>query len=411
MKLLLSFLFSFFFSLNLWAEASPVVLTKAKQFYPISLHLDILEDPLGKLTINDVTTSKMKERFKKNTSENPNLGIGKSVFWIRFNVKNEDPSSYWIVSYFFASQDKLAFFRKKGGLWKGSFTGDALKFSSREIKTRGFHFSIRPKGESTYFFRVEGFSKQVILSISSAEYLIEEVDKMNLGYGIFLGLSFMMVIYNVLLFLGLREVEEGKDYLYYVGHVLCISLATAIIIGPMQRFVSGDFPWFNNQGFICLLALSFLFLNIFTARLLHLKQTSPKLYNISKFWSFLWMMIFLFSPALSFRHSGILTIFSLFIFLPILAILVLVGVKNNVKSAKFISAGIMGMILGAIIFSLTVKGVLPSGFWSRNALLIGLVFEMVFLSLGLAINQQEKHLFYSKSMALKHIILREKKEK
>jgi hypothetical protein len=61
------------------------------------------------------------------------------------------------------------------------------------------------------------------------------------------------------------------------------------------------------------------------------------------------------------------------------------------------------MILGGLIFGLTIKGALPSGFWSRNALLIGLVFEMVFLSLGLAINQQEKHLFYSKSMAKKKV--------
>ena len=54
-----------FFTSVAFAEAPPVILEDGKEFYEIGLNLDILEDPSGKLTINDVSRPDWAEKFKK----------------------------------------------------------------------------------------------------------------------------------------------------------------------------------------------------------------------------------------------------------------------------------------------------------------------------------------------------------
>ena len=56
----------FFIVGNLFADAPPpVVLEDGKEFYEIALNLDILEDPTGKLTIEDVNSPEWAGRFKR----------------------------------------------------------------------------------------------------------------------------------------------------------------------------------------------------------------------------------------------------------------------------------------------------------------------------------------------------------
>ena len=55
-----------FHSVAIFANAPPVVLKDNQSFYEINLNLDILKDPSGQLTINDVIQPKWASQFKKN---------------------------------------------------------------------------------------------------------------------------------------------------------------------------------------------------------------------------------------------------------------------------------------------------------------------------------------------------------
>ena len=60
-----------------------------KEFYEIGLNLDILEDPTGKLTIEDVNSPEWAGRFKRSYKKTPTYGATESQFWLRFKINNK----------------------------------------------------------------------------------------------------------------------------------------------------------------------------------------------------------------------------------------------------------------------------------------------------------------------------------
>ena len=265
------------FSMVIQASASPVILEDGKDFYLIGLNLDILEDPTKKLTINDITEPKWSKEFKRSKSASPNLGTANSAFWARFKVKNNSSRKAWIFSDKFQTQDKIEFYQKKGKGWSKIVTGDAFPFKTRSIKTTPFNFTINPSFETEYYLRVEGFSKQLPLTISTSENFIEELSYKKIGHGLFFGIAITLIFYNALLFFSSRKLT----YLYYVGYTFISTLAVSAIIGTGQQHLWPNQPWFNNKGLIFLKAFSYLFMIFFFNKALRLKLESTRLFKIT----------------------------------------------------------------------------------------------------------------------------------
>ena len=53
----------------------PVILTDDAEKYPLGLHLEILEDPGGQLTIEEVTSPAYADQFVPSLDEAPNFGF------------------------------------------------------------------------------------------------------------------------------------------------------------------------------------------------------------------------------------------------------------------------------------------------------------------------------------------------
>jgi hypothetical protein len=83
-------------------SASPVVLTDEQDGYPLGLHLEILKDPDGQLTIEQVASPEYDERFVPNHEKTPNLGYTDSAYWVRFRARNETAETHdwrhWLLN-------------------------------------------------------------------------------------------------------------------------------------------------------------------------------------------------------------------------------------------------------------------------------------------------------------------------
>ena len=90
----------------IFAEAPPVVLEDGKEYYEIGLNLDILEDPTGKLTIDDVNSPEWAVKFKRSQDKVPNFGMSSSAFWARLKIKNKSEShKSWYLSQNYSLQN------------------------------------------------------------------------------------------------------------------------------------------------------------------------------------------------------------------------------------------------------------------------------------------------------------------
>ncbi len=66
----------------------PVILTPDRNEYLIGSHVEILNDPEKKYTIEDVSAQPVSSLFRPSKAEIPNFGFGSSAHWLRFTVVN-----------------------------------------------------------------------------------------------------------------------------------------------------------------------------------------------------------------------------------------------------------------------------------------------------------------------------------
>ena len=378
--------YSIFSCFKLWAEAPPVVLEKGKEKYEIGLNLDILEDKKGNLTISDVSGLKWSKEFKKSSSISPNLGRSKSTFWVRFKVRNMDPTTKWILSNSFVGQDYFDFYQKKKGGWKHIESGDMVEFSKREFQMRAFHFTLSQEEETFYYIKLKGFSNMLPLTISADHKFIKENMEANLAFGIYFGLALMMLIHNLFYYLRLWE----PNYLRYVCHVFIYIIFSGITSGYGYLAPTENLRWFNNEGHILFASLSPLSLNIFAAGFLNLREKNPYLYKISLFWSFIFVILTIsvfFIPLFYMRRIHNLAFLLFFI-----SLIFILSVKmlERFIPAKYFSAAIVSKIIGALILIMTLNGIITSNVFTRNASIFGSIIEMALFSLGLSYIQKIK---------------------
>jgi hypothetical protein len=80
-------------------QSAPAVrLSAASQKINLALNADILEDPNGKLTINEVTSSALDGQWVRNHEPTPNFALSDSAYWVRITLTSdlEQRNIWWL---------------------------------------------------------------------------------------------------------------------------------------------------------------------------------------------------------------------------------------------------------------------------------------------------------------------------
>ena len=89
---LMSWLLLPLFLLARLAWAQPMVDAASVSTQPLTLtsYVSVLEDPTGKLTLADVQSTELQNRFKADQPPGSSLAMGftRSAFWLRLNLSN-----------------------------------------------------------------------------------------------------------------------------------------------------------------------------------------------------------------------------------------------------------------------------------------------------------------------------------
>jgi hypothetical protein len=81
---------------SLAQAAIPLTLGDTHAEYLLGTHLEMLRDPSGKLTIDEVSSPDISRRFAPVKEKRPNLGYTRDAIWFRFTVKNNTNEPNWI---------------------------------------------------------------------------------------------------------------------------------------------------------------------------------------------------------------------------------------------------------------------------------------------------------------------------
>jgi len=92
------------------ALAAPAWLDQPMKGVPIGTHVELLEDPTGKLTLADVTTRPWIDAFRPATKDNVNLGYRDEALWLRIRLERGAAIGPWMLEVSYPMLDNLEFY-------------------------------------------------------------------------------------------------------------------------------------------------------------------------------------------------------------------------------------------------------------------------------------------------------------
>jgi len=360
-----------------------IVLTDSTPEVPIGLDADYLEDPAGKLTIENLTSQLREPNWEKSKQKAISFPVSKSAYWIRFAVKNESSRSDWVLESSYPHLDNISFFLPGSqGKFIEKRSGRMFPFSSREFKHKNVVFSMNlaTRSEAVFYVRVLSQSSlNCALSIWQHETLNEKAENEKFYLGLYFGIMLIMAMYNFSLFLSIGD----KAYLLYVIYVLCLVSYHLVLEGLMLQYVMPNYPVLVRTVTVPLGGSIGITAMLFAVLFLRLKTYAPMLRHT------MWLC------ATIFGGGGILvsfisypvglkvtTLFAL-TFPVILLVAGLLTLRRGYKPAKYFLFAWTVLIIAIIIFSLRLTGRIEPSFITEHGMELGSALEVLLLSLAL----------------------------
>ena len=345
----------------------------------------VLEDPASELTLADVQKPQVAARFTQaKTAAALNYGHSRSTVWLRLHMRNSsDRAVARFLEIGFARISEVEFYYPNpAGGYHAVVTGGAKPFASRAYKNRQFVFpvSLPAHTDETYYIKLR--SDLVLLAPArlwetEAFYLFERDD--YLLQALYYGMALALIIFNLLLFLMLRE----ATYLQYVSFAILVVLNVSVQGGLAQEFLWPKASSWSNSATAVLLPLVTGVFIVFTRKILDTRKVVPRFDLCLKA---LELACVPFSIAGFVALSTVFPLISNFVsvcYVTIFVAAVLCAMKRQRSAYLFLIAFTL-FLAGVLATVLRGAGLLPHGIFTTYGPQIGSALEMLLFSLVLS---------------------------
>jgi hypothetical protein len=383
-------------------------LTDEKLIANLGINVDILEDSTYTLNIQQLTTPGFSAKFRPSREAVPNLGYTRSAVWVRFSVKNLTFSDAWVLHAAYPDMDNVEFYAGEGLDWEVQELGQTLPFFSRKIISRDLLFPLSlPFGkERTFYLRYQNETGMTLpLRIFSSHQFQTFALKEQLLFGIFFGFMLVLSLYNLILYVKVRE----SGYLHYFLYATGYGLFQFSLYGLAHQYLWPGWTWWARNNVPLFLASAFFCRILFTMSVLDSKGNAPRLHRALQgllavpvlFAAYHGLAILdLLPPALALDPRSGLAGAALY-FSAFTIVILMLGIRclgKKVPAARSFLVAWIFMVSGLILYGLKAAGFLPSNFITEYGMLFGSVGEMCLLFIGLGesiqaikLEAQEEH--------------------
>lgn len=345
--------------------------------------LELLEDPTSKLTLLDVQTGGYRQQFARPTGS-PNFGFTTSAWWVRLRVHNDTDSDQPLtLRQDYPLIDYLDFWQQTtSGQWQQTATGDRRPFHQRAVEHRDFLFPIVVPAQSTseFYLRFQSSGPvNINLTLHTKQDLLIAISKEQLALGLYYGGFLVLAIYNLFIFLAVKD----RTFAYYLLYVVSYGLYMAVHNGLTFQFLWPNNPWLANQSLLVLLGLSLIWGLQFGRSILLLADIAPRTDRIA-----VWLQgLTVFATAIAPVQPYSLMILPMSVLTIAVTVMLMVmggiGLTVGVRSARYFVLAWSALLIGVMVYMLKTFGVLPHNALTQNGFQIGSLIEMILLSLAL----------------------------
>ena len=349
--------------------------------------LDLLEDPTGSLSTEDV--AHRLTDFHPAAKDSPSFGFTRSAHWARLRLRNPGPQERRLALLLTVPSIDSALLVCLPGHGRSCSPleiGDHQAFSRRPIRHRNPVFPLRLGAGQTadYLLRLQGTGAVAFrLQLWDPPLLRSEIESERLLFGLYYGLMLAMLIYNTFLLIAVRD----RAYLFYSLFILAFMLLQAAMDGNGFQYLwpnAGKWSDLTVPGFGYATAIA---AAQFTRIFIDTRKYTPLFEKL--------FLVFMGLCTLGSAWLGITALIGLRTLVLPSNIAMLLGIVLSLlasgialhrgsRPALFYLVGWSGFLLGSTALILRNVGVLPNMAlldWSTQ---IGSAALVLLLSLGLA---------------------------
>jgi signal transduction histidine kinase len=376
------------------AAAQPSVVeltTTLHSALSLSPFFQVLEDPSASLTLADVQSTELQDQFQPSntTAEALSFGFTRSAYWLRLTLHNPtdlpqkrmlEVANYALshVDFYQPSYNTDATHTE----YHATRTGAAHPFASRAITNRFYVFPVQlpAHSEQVVYLRIAALDGLLVPArLWTEEAFNKNMREDYMRQSVYYGITIAMVLFNLLLFLVLRE----RMFLLYVVFELAIGLALASFGGLMHEFVWPHASSWSNLAHFVGWNITLLFGAIFIQNMLWQAIDGTAWIVVIKYYML----------TLSVAIFGMLLVPSHFLFISValngLGAIFLISAfaysaYKQHRPAYFLLGAFSMIIVGTLLTIGRGVGLLESNFLTVNGLQIGSALEMIILALALA---------------------------
>lgn len=360
--------------LTLGANPGPVSMATA---------LDSWLDAGGQTPVETIEAQVATLAFKPLGVRQPVVLEG-AALWLRFDAIVQSPQHHWKLELPMSGVDKISlYYRDSLGRWVVQHAGDSLPMAAWPLPGRYPALALSPEaGQSTrYYLRIDHarvpFSKIPHAVTDTQLTATRQLDHVLLGA--YFGLAFLVCLLAAMNALAYRD----WGFASYAVYIALFAGAQGAFTGIAGLYWWPGLPALNNPAVFGLPLMAGAAAIWFVRSV-----TTPKRFSRALDWFLLAMMGLL--PALALIDALIPTpegfaLINIMVAAGIAALLMVVGVSlfEGDRHARWLALGFSPILLATLFPLMRNMGVLPAGFITENALMLGSAIEAPILFYGL----------------------------
>ena len=354
-------------------------------------HVSLLEDAAGTLDWRQAAGAARADQYRQSGTARPNLGYTRSAYWVRFTADPGGRDAELLLDVAVPTLDVLDVYLPtpdRGGTLEASHqtSGDSIPWSARSqpFRSHVFRLPLKAGVPQTVYLRVQT-SSLLILPMTlwrAADYRAHD-QTISIVLGVFYGLVLGLFLYNLMLYVALRD----RIYLFYTAYVAAFGLALTSLDGMAFAHLWPRQPWWANQAHATLLSIAHCAGMLFARDFLDVRRIAPRWYRVCTGYAAAFALLALCGASgLVLDQGRILQIMA--VVSPAGAVLTLMlallSIRAGYRPARFFLLAWSALLLFIVQASLRNFGIGPDNTATTWGLHTGLALDVILLSTALA---------------------------
>jgi len=261
--------------------------------------------------------------------------------------------------------------------------GEHLPFSTRKYDNPDYIFDIHILSGQSKVVYLKLKSKEALqlpIVIATEALILNQQKNKGILFGLYFGIMAVMVLYNLFIYVSLKD----KNYLYYVLYIIFVYLTQSSIQGYTFQYFWPSFPLIAQYSLFIFPVLVGISGIMFMKMFLNIKLYSLLLNKASYLFYITYFISIGFTLSGNFKMSQIIiqiTAILVSLYMLITPILIL---RKGFAPAKYFLLAWSVFLTGVILYILKDSEVLPFNNFTRYTMIIGSAIETILLSFALA---------------------------